>query len=761
MAGTLHYRLKVTHIYQRRFEQSELAEALKTSHWYIITRRPAVRIIEGSANLDNKIMTVDVTTSADLASSRLTRTLGLDFGNSQSLTDFQTYENGAYFSVNIDGRIMHGDAWTLASLLSRADKELAAQEVLYIGEAFGTDGSTNVWNRVKAHEKLQRIYEHHADYDCDIFVAPLSLERSHWVADDHISDAEPGFDLEGYYKHFATYDGAIRKASVDLIEHSLISHFTPYYNEKLIEWRREEPTKSMRLMRETGFRLMQVHLSGWWGLARFYSGKVPDKFRSHLILHDLPPVPRRPTFQAIAADHISDSGPSGMMVREGQALLEDAAERTGVTIRVFGEQAPSMRKPPGLVMPAVPLPKSKNSTASDNLRSSITQQREEAEKENAPIDHPGKSTYDPKTGTIVAGVHADGTIERRRLHNPSTGTINSTLIFGDTGTGRSNQLLLLTTEALMTGLFIPAVADVEAKGSWRENFGTDENSRLFAAGIEESIKLLSNLCGVMDSRAGENAYKRPTRESPAVMLAVDDGDALLRSERSASLIMKILSEGGAVGIGISLVLGDILEFEDSRPLMSTLMTADYKFAYTPRGRAILRYLDAEFGPKRTRTWSNNDDVPLFVVHQDGNNAVLGFAVAWLNAENDADSAKRWANEQVRDLRQSLIGDWRRVGESAESFWNMDLVPNRWFLRRHDDVWLLVAAQTNMMDLSGPDLIEWAEAQIEARYEVDLTAWQVGPGVRGSRSSTFYIEASGGISVKDRSETFKRFIASLH
>jgi hypothetical protein len=220
---------------------------------------------------------------------------------------------------------------------------LAAQEVLYVGEAFGKDGSTNVWRRVRAHEKLQQIYEDHVDIACDIFVVPLSLERRAWVSDDHIDDDDPGPSMEQYYRHFATEQGGVRKASVDLIEHSLISYFTPHYNELLIEWRQETPTKSMRLMRDAGFRLIQVHLSGWWGLARFYPAAVPSRFRSHLISHELPPAPRRPVFRGIAAERLSDWRHSAMMVQEGQELVEEAAERTGVTIQVFGEHAPILR----------------------------------------------------------------------------------------------------------------------------------------------------------------------------------------------------------------------------------------------------------------------------------------------------------------------------------------------------------------------------------------------------------------------------------
>jgi len=760
MAGTLIYRLQVDHVYQRRFGQAELAEALKSSHWYIVTRRPSVRIVEGSAALDDQILTVDLTTGNDLESPRSVHTLGLDFGQFESLTDFRTYAHGAYFSVEVDGRLAHGDAWALASLLSNADTELAAQEVLYVGEAFGKNGSSNVWRRVRAHEKLQQIYEDHADFDCDIFVAPLSLERRAWTSGDHIDDDDSGPSVEQYYQHFANEQGGICKASVDLIEHSLISYFTPHYNERLTQWRQETPTKSMRLMRDAGFRLIQVHLSGWWGLARFHSTAVPSRFRSHLISQDLPLAPRPPAFRGAAAEQLGNWQHIAMMVHEGQDLLEEAAARTGVTIRVFGECAPTLRTPPGVLLPAVPPLAEDTRAARDALRADVAERREEYRRATAPTMHPGKSTYDPETGTIAFGARPDGTVERRRLHDPSTGKVNSTVVFGDARTGQSNHLRVLLVEALMTGLFVPAIADVAAKGELREWFGANEENGFFVEGVNESVKLLEALCRVIDYRTAARNYRKLSREVPAILLGVDNADALVHNERGASLIGRILTEGGAVGIGAVLVLDDITTFEGNPELMRNLVTADYKASYTPYGRSVLRYLDAKYGLARSRTWGE-DDTPLFVVHQDEDNAVLGFAVAWLDAGADEASAKGWAVENLRQLRGVPIDQWRQVNEDPGSWWTVDIQRTRWFLRRHHDVWLLVKAETNMPGLGGPELIEWAEGQIEARYEVELGQWRIGPGTGTAGTAVFYIEANGEIISKDQSGSIKRRIAGLY
>ena len=63
---------------------------------------------------------------------------------------------------------MHG---ALASLLSFADANVARQEVLYVGETFGS-GLNNAWKRTRKHEKLQQIYgKITLTSDCEIFVS--------------------------------------------------------------------------------------------------------------------------------------------------------------------------------------------------------------------------------------------------------------------------------------------------------------------------------------------------------------------------------------------------------------------------------------------------------------------------------------------------------------------------------------------------------------------------------------------------------------
>ncbi len=147
-------------MFQRKFADPETyGKALNSCRWYIIARRPSVRIIPESVRLDDNIITLEVVTRNSVHSDRQAHHLAADLELAGSAKNFEVHANGAYFSVLIDDQLIHGDAWALASLLSHARLDIARQEVLYIGQA------TNFWKRTQSHKKLLRIYAEHSGDD--------------------------------------------------------------------------------------------------------------------------------------------------------------------------------------------------------------------------------------------------------------------------------------------------------------------------------------------------------------------------------------------------------------------------------------------------------------------------------------------------------------------------------------------------------------------------------------------------------------------
>src|SRR5215204_1754010 len=76
--------------------------------------------------------------------------------------------------------------------------EVASQEVLYIGKAYGRDPigppTRNTFLRTKAHEKIQQIGHDHLTSDYDIFLTPLWFQDrgSSFTNDDFSDDHELG-----------------------------------------------------------------------------------------------------------------------------------------------------------------------------------------------------------------------------------------------------------------------------------------------------------------------------------------------------------------------------------------------------------------------------------------------------------------------------------------------------------------------------------------------------------------------------------------
>jgi hypothetical protein len=184
MAGSIGYTLKVAHVFQRRFDSESFVTALADSHLYLISRRPAVRIDKESIRIYRDRLVFDITTRKSIRSpvESYPLTLSLDVGH--EVEDFRMYSNSTYFSFRFNGMLVHGDAWAIASLASNTRPDLAAQEILYVGQAYGRDGSGNAWQRTRRHSTLQKIYEEHSGEDWDIFISPIvitGIEQLMWI----------------------------------------------------------------------------------------------------------------------------------------------------------------------------------------------------------------------------------------------------------------------------------------------------------------------------------------------------------------------------------------------------------------------------------------------------------------------------------------------------------------------------------------------------------------------------------------------------
>ncbi|MFE3187692.1 hypothetical protein ACFXHA_01705 [Nocardia sp. NPDC059240] len=750
MAGTLVYRLRVEHIYQRRFDSADLAVALRFSHWYIITRRPITKIVAESVRIDDQILTADFSTHTLDGVARV-GTSGSDFEQLGGVRDFRVYADGAYFSMYVGDQLVHGDAWALASLLSGAESDIAGQEVMYIGQAFGDDGSSNAWHRTQNHKKLQRIYEDHVDSGYEIFVAPLAFEDGQWTSDDHIDDSEQGPSLEEYLKTFRTSAGnPITSTAVDLIEHSLISYFVPPYNEKLTEWRAGDPTLAMQAMRSAGFRLLQVILDGWGGLARFHSAQSSALLRSHVISQDIPPEPRLPVLRGISAPTLSDWRLDAIRVREGQAMFTALTEHSDVILRVFGVEAPRLRRPPAVHLATEPTEgsqpewRSSNADSHRRIREHISSERQKERRARDAWVYNGVQTYDPATGAITVGetLGEDPVPWKWRLNDPVTGAVCSTLVIGNQGMGKSSFLRLVMTQALQSRRFFVLPSDPSGRNGFDVTWPSLYDDGYVATDLEATLNNLAMAERLIESRRAAGNYKMPSDAEPAIFVAIDDADILLRDKQGAEAVTGILSAGAHAGVGLLLVVTDIAGLESCPWLLESLIQNTELCAMMPDGRWVMADLRARYARSRTTTVVNS-----VAVLRGSTHSVVGIVIATADPATTFDAAKRWANEELGG-RGITLGNWKPP-DGLSVAWHA-YVPGSmdcWELRLHTDAWALIRIFSSFPHMTGPQVLDWASGVVAFHLGYEPTGWQVGPSAVDCDGLTYYAEVvEGGVPI---------------
>ena len=542
MAGSLGYSLKVANIYQRRFDAESFAMALADSHLYIISRRPTLRIDPNSVRVYEDRITFDALTKKSIRSTLDRRPLVMPLEAGLEIEDFRTYSNCTYFSFRANGILVHGDAWALASLADNASPDLATQEVLYIGQAYGRDGTNNSWQRTRRHSTLQRIYEEHSGEDWGVFISPLVIVRSDRSSDDHIDDEEEAtLNILGLNSNDSFYDRhrrVILGTSIDLIEHALISYFVPPYNELLKEWRPDRPTVAMTKMKSEGFRLLQVYLDGWRGLARYYTAQTkPD--RSHLVLVTTESDPYGRGGQVVY-DPAVHNWRLELIVMHYKELL-NSAETSAAVLNIFGDEAPRIRRPPEVVLPG------------ERHDWSLDQAKENyATLCGQIIEYEGPG-LDPTTGLVGVGQYADGHVAHWQLMQPRQGVCHGT-IAGPKGTGKTNVLNILRTEAICTGIVGLILIDPTGRHNstaWRP-YTYEE-----ADNFEASVDLLARLSRAVLARRKVGNYL-PSVATPGILVTVEDAHVLFSKSSQAARRANIIAQfGESVGVGLVVTVPDL------------------------------------------------------------------------------------------------------------------------------------------------------------------------------------------------------------
>jgi hypothetical protein len=767
MAGSISFRLGVAHVFQRKFSSPELADALKGCYWYIISRRPKTRINPKVFDIKDDVLVSEFIIHGKSGKDGR-HLLGLDLKDYGPASDARLHANGSYFSFSLDGVVMHGDAWALASLMSSADLGISRQEIMYIGKAYG-DGSSDAWIRTSSHKKLQLIHESHAGEEWDFFVSPLVLRKRSWSGDDHVDDDEEGPSWDGYYRDFADYGGGIKKDSVDIVEHALISYFKPYYNENLLNWNPKSPTQPMTKAMEHGFRLVHVHLDGWNGLSRFYTRERPNLHRSHFISRSMSGKPIQDV------DHGDASRLAKRVLSQGPKMFSSLAEHSDIYLRAFGEKAPEIRRPPDFD----PLelseqkevtfdhrsiePEDEKTQIINRIRKDVIDQRsmvENPDSNSIPIE----PTYSEKTGEISLSADSSGGAGIRwKIHGDRTEGVNSGIILGGDGSGKSNALFLVMFEAIRSGKFI--IFPASCRGSLKDRAmlealaGAEERVEI---GTEESYVHLVRAVKIIDTRNELGGYSIPCREKPGILFCIDDVDELLEKNSALGIIEYILDNGPGAGVGLVLVLRDIKSVYSSFGLMS-------RFVKMKNFLRLAPYFDPYFwkeievrGSEKRKITYCSESAPTVILESRSDYRTVGFLVSTSGAHLSADQAQEWATRFLERNNIPLIG-WQKSGPVWFNVGGLNF--SMWELRKHPDAWALVNTLARHgkrgEDDSLHSLIEWGEDILESRFKLSLTCWSEGPGSQGEGVMSIYANVLAGIRPKDQSWKLDAIIQHLY
>ncbi|MFJ8691204.1 P-loop NTPase family protein [Micromonospora wenchangensis] len=557
----MRFELEPRHVFQRRFDSEALAEALHDCHLYIISRRDAVRIIRDSVEVYPDRITFAAAIGFDGSAGH--ERFGLQFDESYRVSDFRLHAEGGYFSFRTGHQMWHGDAWALTSMAAKASPAIAGQEVLYIGKAFGEEGKSNVHTRTRRHEKLQRIYEDHVGGP-DIFVTALRVVRASVYPTDHIADSEK-FRIAKARKCIGTFvpadDNRIPGPAIDLIEHALVAHFVPPYNEALTEWRPDRPTKAMRSAAGTGVRLIEVAFNAAGCPARFYSRHVAEPTISHLIIHDLPTRRRPEVLRGISAVDVAPQWLQEFASR-CRALSAGTDELPFVALRVFGPRAPRVRKPAAVDL-------------HDDIYERMARLKADLADMPGTIHYDGEQFYDPELRQLRVGRCADGTPISWQLYD-GQGRARHVTIFGPAGWGKSNLMRVLHVGMMQSrGILLWVIDGSQRNIEYMRFLARRRLVDWLAVDKSEALLILSAAVAI----ATDRLTRERNADEVSIAITIDDAEELLSQPRARELVEKLALVGPDADVRLVLCLPDenLARFGGSRALRRTLAQHDACF----------------------------------------------------------------------------------------------------------------------------------------------------------------------------------------
>jgi hypothetical protein len=238
IAKIVHFDVALTFRQQNLAKEHELFA--RECHLYIVSRRPKTYIDPESVRLDPGGVRGQIVIEA--SPGKTYRAFEAPFSlvadeelkwDAGTATDYYRI-----VGATTGERYAHGDTWAFA-LFASYSPDLAAQEVLYVGQAFGKEGERSSLERVLVHKTIQKIYADHQSAGFDIFISFLRLAEGGSIleigsstsaeADKASVIAAERADINSVLKSLIS-PVDMERERITLSEAALISYFKPSYN---------------------------------------------------------------------------------------------------------------------------------------------------------------------------------------------------------------------------------------------------------------------------------------------------------------------------------------------------------------------------------------------------------------------------------------------------------------------------------------------------------------------------------------------------
>jgi hypothetical protein len=220
---------------QDGLEHSEIIQRLQEEpcHIYMICRRPRISIDPESFRADDTTISLDFVVHSENTLLKFPSVAENGFGRSD-LTLQSTYPHNFFIITAPDGRRLRAKSGLMASTLKVPNiSRYLDLEVLYVGQAYGLDGSRSAIDRLRNHSTLQAIYAEALTQspDKEIWLicwsfAPMLISSTDGRWSSYLSTDE---EDEEHAKR-VNEESITDQQQINFVEAALIRHFQPNFN---------------------------------------------------------------------------------------------------------------------------------------------------------------------------------------------------------------------------------------------------------------------------------------------------------------------------------------------------------------------------------------------------------------------------------------------------------------------------------------------------------------------------------------------------